>query len=200
MLFDSSYIIPTGVGLPLNLSAQASSIMRFQAESMIDATNFRANPLQLKLKGKLAPRWVLFLLVFSDSRISFHLVHFFSVFPVHSKLLPYTSFFSLTFHLYFILSSTDNRKRKVWFTYSSLLSLSNVFFIYLRRSCIFKKHGFYYCTKNEHKKESRLHSPSTYEQYALHVYLNLWYVPSHDFGVLVCPRVRTWLHRNWNPV
>ncbi|CAL8109862.1 unnamed protein product [Orchesella dallaii] len=55
MLFDSSYIIPTGVGLPLNLSAQASSIMRFQAESMIDATNFRANPFQLKLKGKLVP-------------------------------------------------------------------------------------------------------------------------------------------------
>ncbi|ODN01100.1 Vitellogenin-A2, partial [Orchesella cincta] len=59
MLFDSSYIIPTGVGLPLNLSAQASSIMRFQAESMIDATNFRANPFQLKLKGKLVPRLVM---------------------------------------------------------------------------------------------------------------------------------------------
>ncbi|CAG7726200.1 unnamed protein product [Allacma fusca] len=58
MLLDSSYIIPTGAGLPLNLSAQASSVLRLEAVSMIDAGNFRANS-ELKLEGKLLPSAVL---------------------------------------------------------------------------------------------------------------------------------------------
>ena len=56
MLLDSSYIIPTGAGLPLNLTAQAWSILSVETKSMIDAGNFRANS-ELKLQGKLQPRY-----------------------------------------------------------------------------------------------------------------------------------------------
>jgi len=56
MLLDSSYVIPTGVGLPLNLSAQATALLRLEATSETDMKNFITNA-EVKLEGKLKPRW-----------------------------------------------------------------------------------------------------------------------------------------------
>jgi len=51
MFLDSTYIIPTGIGLPLNLTAQASAIIKIDTEN-----EFTSENLELKVKGKLKPR------------------------------------------------------------------------------------------------------------------------------------------------
>lgn len=56
LFLDSSFVYPTGVGLPLKFVAQGAGVVRLQTSGKIDLKGFRQNP---SFKLKLVPRYVL---------------------------------------------------------------------------------------------------------------------------------------------
>jgi hypothetical protein len=56
MFLDTSVVIPTISGFPLNISVDGSATIDLQASGKMDLRQFSSNPRSVSINGKIKPR------------------------------------------------------------------------------------------------------------------------------------------------
>lgn len=58
MFLDSSIIVPTCAGLPLNLTVHGAATVNMNVKGKLDLRNLATKPTSLLIEGVMQPRWV----------------------------------------------------------------------------------------------------------------------------------------------